>query len=578
MYSDNECILQLTALLCAHHVEHVVVCAGSRNAPLAHSLASCPKLVTHPCVDERSGAFEALGLMQGLQRPVALCVTSGSALLDAAPAVAEAFYQELPLIVISADRPLAWIDQRDGQTIRQPGSLHNFVRRDVSLPVIASDEDRWHCNRLINEALLEAVAPVPGPVHINIPLSEPLFHFATPDLPAVRTMQRSFAQGLTLDAEARATWQKARRILVLPGQMLPDAHMAALVHGLCRQHVVVAAEHLANLGDPARDTAGDAACPLVTRADLVMAGLGSGSQEAEALLAPDLVITLGGHIVSKRLKKYLRTLPHLVHWHVSADGSMPDLFQHLERVFACQAPAFVQALTDLHKEAWDAAFVQAWTDADARADAALRETLAQNAQAETAFSDVFLMQRFLNSMPEGAALHLANSSPVRNAQFWPLPKETRVFCNRGVNGIDGSLSAAMGCARVTDGPVFCCIGDLSFFYDVNALWREDLPGNLHILLFNNQGGLIFRTLPGLSSPYLASHIAGANSLQARAVAENAHLAYFSAVTLQEFERVLPAFCSHKGSCILEVQTNPAICAKAQQELTAACARAALRDA
>ena len=570
MYSDNECILQLVALLCAHHVEHVVVCAGSRNAPLAHSLASCPNLVTHPCVDERSGAFEAIGLMQGLQRPVALCVTSGSALLDAAPAVAEAFYQELPLVVISADRPQAWIDQRDGQTIRQPGSLHNFVRREVSLPVIASDEDRWYCNRLINEALLEAQAPVPGPVHINVPLSEPLFSFATPELPAVRTMSRCFAGTMRLDDEARATWQKAGRILVLPGQMLPNVRTTELVRALARQHVVLAAEHLANLSD----LASDPACPVVTRADLVLAGLASASREEAERLAPDLVVTLGGHIVSKRLKKYLRALPHLVHWHVSSDGSMPDLFQHLERVFACPVPAFVQALTDAGRSRGDAAFISAWTGANARVGTALEKAVAPNAQKEAAFSDVYLMQRFLACMPEGAALHLANSSPVRTAQFWPLPGGTRVFCNRGVNGIDGSLSAAMGCARVLNGPVFCCIGDLSFFYDVNALWREDLPGNLHILLFNNQGGLIFRTLPGLASPYLASHIAGANSLQAKAVAENAHLAYFSAATLQDFERVLPLFCRHEGSCILEVQTNPELCARAQQKLAAACAQAA----
>ena len=189
MYSEKKSVLQLVSLLVAHKIRRAIVCAGSRSSPLAQTLAACPNIETYPCVDERSGAFEAIGLMQATGEPVAICVTSGSALMDASPAVAEACYQELPLVVLSADRPAAWIDQRDGQTMRQAGALQNMVRCSVDLPGQDGPEEEWHRNRLINMALAAARGPVPGPVHINVPLTEPLFAFTARELPKERVLE-----------------------------------------------------------------------------------------------------------------------------------------------------------------------------------------------------------------------------------------------------------------------------------------------------------------------------------------------------------------------------------------------------
>ncbi len=598
MYSEKKSVLQLVSLLVAHKIRRAIVCAGSRSSPLAQTLAACPNIETYPCVDERSGAFEAIGLMQATGEPVAICVTSGSALMDASPAVAEACYQELPLVVLSADRPAAWIDQRDGQTMRQAGALQNMVRCSVDLPGQDGPEEEWHRNRLINMALAAARGPVPGPVHINVPLTEPLFAFTARELPKERVLEvmRSSAFHLPEQQyrEVAAEWQKAQRVLLICGQMRPhelDKDLLASFAG----RVVPVFEHLANLDDAGRRM------PCMDRADLFA---GEGSENLHKY-APQLVITLGGHIISKRLKKYLRSLDTLSHWHVSADGAVADTFLHLTRVFATTASAFLRFLQGLdqgdggdqpaqgepgeadrgdqagqagqaqagrrHQECQpgrtrrevDADFVRAWSQASQR----LRATLAR---AEFSFTDPMLVREFFRHMPPYAGLHLANSSVVRHAQFWDLPEGTQVFCNRGINGIDGSLSAALGNAEAlarTNTPLFCLIGDLSFFYDQNALWRTRLPENLRILLFNNREGNIFRTL-GLSSPYLRSHIAGASELRAAGLCKASGIQYLCAETRDAFTRLLPDFIHAQGITLFEVVTEALPDAAASRKLNA----------
>lgn len=555
MYSDNALVREVVALAHAHNIRHAIVCAGSRNAPLAHSFAACPDIEAIQCVDERSAAFEALGMAEVLQEPVIVCVTSGSAMLDAAPAIAEAFYQEIPLILVSADRPSCWIDQRDGQTMHQPYALKEFVRCSVQLPESGNIS---HANRLINMAYLAARGPVPGPVHINVPIDEPFFSCTTPELPAPRVLHIERSSGYDVSPDARAEIMSARRILIAAGQMPADPDTQASIARLGRYGVVTIAEHLANL--PA-DTG------AVTLADLALAVL---PEEERRSLAPDLVITIGGHIVSKRFKRFLRSLEPLSHWHTGTDdNAAPDVFQHLTRLVRTDTNSFLAALEKVlaeKEEAQEKAFQSSWQKVQAALAAKVQAYFADDC---LPFSDLACMAHFFNTLPEGSYLHLANSSPVRNAQYFSLPENTHVYCNRGVNGIDGSLSAALGNAIATDRPVFCLIGDLSFFYDSNALWRQQLPGNLHILLFNNGGGNIFRTLPGLDSPYRDTFIAGSNSFYAREQAMQAHLAYASAKTAAELDRELPGFVSSNTACLLEVCTDAEICARAQKELVSA---------
>ena len=231
MFSDKDNINILTSLLIAHGVRYAVVCPGSRNAPIVHNLASCGQIKCYPVTDERSAGFYALGLCQAVNSPVVVCVTSGTALLNLSPAVAEAFYQNLPLIVVSADRPLQWIDQLDGQTLPQANIFGNFVRKSVNLLEPTDEEHHWYCNRLVNETLIECVKGSCGPVHINVPITEPLYQFNVNVLPTERKIEllsvsSTDEESLKLQLSPLFnSMDKAERPLIIIGQQKPSASL-----------------------------------------------------------------------------------------------------------------------------------------------------------------------------------------------------------------------------------------------------------------------------------------------------------------------------------------------------------------
>lgn len=292
MYSDKKNVLQLVALLRAHGVRRAVLCPGSRNVPLVQAFATCDSFECFSVTDERSAGFFAIGLALHVQAPVVVCCTSGSALLNLHPAVCEAFYRRVPLVVVSADRPAAWIGQMDGQTLPQPGVFGGLVRKAVNLPEVRTEEDEWYANRLVNETLLEVDHHGYGPVHINVPLSEPLFHFTAEALPSVRRMVRRDMsdEGRTLAFFLKEELPKYRRVLVVSGQMSSDeaVGVAACLSG---GRVAWLTEVLGN-------------CPSASDAVRGFDALLYAAREEDLqALRPDLVITVGGHVVSKRLKR-----------------------------------------------------------------------------------------------------------------------------------------------------------------------------------------------------------------------------------------------------------------------------------
>ena len=473
MYSDKKNVLQLVALLRAHGIRRAVLCPGSRNVPLVQAFATCEDFECFSVTDERSAGFFAVGLALHVQAPVVVCCTSGSALLNLHPAVCEAFYRRVPLVVVSADRP-AWIGQMDGQTLPQPGVFGGLVRKAVNLPEVRTGEDEWYANRLVNEALLEVDHHGYGPVHINVPLSEPLFQFTAEALPSVRRMVRRDMsdEGRTLSFFLKEEFPKYRRGLVVSGQMSSDeaAGVAACLSG---SRVAWLAEVLGN-------------CPSASDAVRGFDALLYAAREEDLqALRPDLVITVGGHVVSKRLKQFLRRTPSLVHWHVSPDGLPADLFCALTTVVEASPADFFRLF--FRPEALPSgAYAQLW-----------HESCARLASPETGYSEMYAVRRVLEALPPHAVLHLANSSVVRLAELCRLPEGVEVQCNRGVNGIEGSVSAAVGYAAVSDRMNFLLVGDLSFFYDMNALWNGHIRSNLRIVVLNNGGGAIFHALPGL---------------------------------------------------------------------------------
>lgn len=537
MYSDKKNILQLVALLEAHQVTKVVLCPGSRNAPLVHTLTGHPSFTCYSMTDERSAGFFAIGLALNSAQKVAVCCTSGSALLNLHPAVAEAFYQNVPLVVISADRPAAWIGQMDGQTLPQPGVFGTLVKKSVNLPEIHTEEDEWYCNRLVNEALLETNHHGKGPVHINISLSEPLFQFSVDALPQVRVITRY--QGLNVydrdynDLIERLN--KYNRRMIVVGQMNLIYLFEKKYSRLLYKHFAWLSEHLGNQtvpGIPIRNF--DAALYALP-------------EEKLPQMVPDLLITYGGHIVSKRLKKFLRRNPPKEHWHISPDGEVVDLYGSLSTIIEMDPFEFLEKIAYLLDNRTPE-YPRVWEN--------YCKTIPEP---EFGYSEMAAVGALIRNLPPQSTLHLANSSAVRYAQLYSVPSTVEVCCNRGTSGIEGSLSAAVGYSVLSKKLNFVVIGDLSFFYDMNALWNSYFGPNLRILLLNNGGGEIFHTLPGLEmSGTSHKFITAVHKTSAKGWAEERGFAYYKVEDEDQLKEAMAVFTQPEAATqplLVEVFTN-----------------------
>ena len=554
MYSNKESVNILTALLVSHGVNKAVVCPGSRNAPIVHNLCECPFIDCYPVTDERSAGFFALGLalQMGKPSPVAVCVTSGTALLNLLPAVAEASYQHVPLIVVSADRPQQWIEQLDGQTLPQPDALGRFVRKAVSLPIVSrsseeTDETRWLCNRLVNEALLDMLYPAPAPVHINVPIDEPLFGFDTPKLPDERTISRFFnveAESATPRPLLQAYARSVRPMIVI-GQtydVYDNPFESRQVMEQLSRNAVVLTERLCRFSTG------------TVSFDEVLHVVGKNND-----YQPDLVIYIGGSLVSKRLKKFLRSGRAGVYV-VNTDGAIHDTFMHLRGVVVAQ-PARVLAELSETPLCCNKKFFQLWQQALSMA----RQNATFFQPSFSQMAAVRLFEQSISRLPLQPLVHYANSTAVRLANIYA---QHPVFCNRGVNGIEGSLSTAAGMAAATNSKVCCVIGDLSFFYDQNALWNQNLGGNLRILLLNNGQGGIFRQLRGLEkSDARDRFVAGAHSTTAEGICRQCNVGYRHVATEGELASAIDWLLASGGERprLVEVTTDAATDAQVFRE-------------
>ena len=494
MYSNKENVNILTSLLVAHGIRHAVVCPGSRNAPIVHNLNECPGIQCYPVTDERSAGFYALGMAQYLDEPVVVCVTSGTALLNLAPAVAEAYYQHRSLVVVSADRPAQWIDQLDGQTLPQPDALGRFVRRAVSLPEPHDEEEHWYCNRLVNEALIVRHAPV----HINVPITEPLFQFTVSELP------------------------EERKIELLPADIPPHtlSHLVRMFMQSARPMLIA--------GQPMNPHLDEAVCLV----------------KDDESYVPDFVLYIGGSIVSKRLKHFLRKAKET--WAVNATGEVNDTFMNLTHVVQGDGEVVADQIRFM-LEQQSHPFVEKW-------EALLAKVRAQAEAYRPAYSQMAAVKCFEANVPD-STVHYANSQAIRLANIYARHS---VYCNRGVNGIEGSLSTAAGFSCVAAQRVFCVIGDLSFFYDQNALWNQNLNGKLRILLLNNGKGGIFNLLPGLEqSPARDQLVAASHHTTAEGICRQNNVTYLHASDMKEMQQGIDALLHVESGrpVLLEVFTN-----------------------
>lgn len=546
--TDKRVCRALAALLVAHGVERAVLSPGSRNVPLLIAMTHEPSILTETVVDERSAAFMALGMAAVTGKPVALVCTSGTALLNYAPAVAEAYYRHIPLIVVSADRPRRWIDQDDSQTIRQPGALSPIVKGsyDICAESVGADGD-WFANREINDALITATTGCRGPVHINMQIDEPLGHRTTEVLPRQRVVSTVSSPGLP-DRESMAALSMmvgdSRKVLVIAGFGAPDARLkAALGRMAAMPNVAVMTESIANLDDER----------FIGRIDTAIGGL---TAEQLQRLAPDIVITTGGALVSRFVKQFVRDHRPSAHWHVGFTRNTIDCFKSLTLRIEADPGEFFAALADMTPtSAADSVYGSEWHELY---DNARRR---RDAYAATApWSDLRAFSIIMNHLPAGCMLQLSNGTPVRYAQLLAgASAVARTDSNRGVSGIDGSTSTAIGAAIASEDVMTVLIsGDMSAQYDIGALSFRGIPRLFRMIVMCNGGGGIFRFIGSTSE--LAERealFADPVNLPLRQIADAYGLRYFVASTPEELERTLPEFMADGDRpCILAVEDLP----------------------
>lgn len=510
-------------------IQHIVISPGSRNAPLTIGFSNNKAFQCYSIVDERCAAFFALGIAQQIRKPVAVVCTSGSALLNYYPAIAEAFYSQIPLVVISADRPHDKIDIGDGQTIRQEYVFANHSLFNANLTEEASIEN----DKLIGEAIAISIVQK-GPVHINVPFEEPLydtqdFCSVQPNVEETVVLEKPFS---IIESDLNV-WKNARKKLILVGELFPNTIESEIIEFLAKdESVVVFTEKTSNLHHES----------FISNIDTIITPFTEDDFKA---FQPDLLITFGGMIVSKRIKAFLRKYKPENHWHIDELRAY-DTFGCLTKQFVCHPNSFFFDVIN-----------QVEIDTSSDYNAKMQEIVTLRKQKQLGFlstvpySDFKVFDALTKGLPKNIQLQVSNSSAIRYLQLVDLDKSIEVFCNRGTSGIDGSTTTAIGAALVNNKPTVLITGDISFFYDSNALWNNYIPKNFKIILVNNGGGGIFRILPGhKETETFAKYFETSHNLDASNLCKMFGFDYFSAKNEDEVEKGLEMFFTENNKPIL----------------------------
>ncbi|MBS2211058.1 2-succinyl-5-enolpyruvyl-6-hydroxy-3-cyclohexene-1-carboxylic-acid synthase [Carboxylicivirga mesophila] len=538
--SDKKVVKTLVDICLSEGLREVVISPGSRNAPLTLTFCANPEFECFSVVDERSAGFFALGIAQQTGRPVALVCTSGSALLNYAPAISEAYYQNIPLVVISADRPQEWIDQADGQTIRQVGALDNIVKYSCQLPT-SKNASNWYVNRLISEAFYQCQHKMAGPVHINVPLAEPLYGKTVhPEEKQRRIKQVVSSSSVSAEAMQQLSedWLKHDKILIVAGLNKPNGRMQQALRQLSEmEQVVVLTETTSNINGES----------IITGIDKVVSTI---TEEEVHFFKPSLLITFDGAVVSKMIKKFLRDYQAKEQWHISVSNHHMDTYQQLTTSIEAEPADFLEDLLP-KVTSIKSRYRTTWLNRAERSDKHHEEYLAKNG-----WNDLKAIAHIASALPEKWQVQWGNSSAIRYAQLFKEFYNEDTYCNRGTSGIDGSLSTAVGASYISQKPTLLVVGDLSFLYDSNGLWNNYLQSNLRIIIINNGGGGIFRFIPGPSdSEELETYFEAAHQLNMQPLAEMYGLKYLRADNEEAMNDCLTQLFSESDKpIILEVKT------------------------
>ena len=549
-------IYNIAQLCSVKGLHHAILCPGSRSAPLVLAFARHPKINTRTFSDERSAAFIALGMAQQTNMPTILVCTSGSAAYNFAPAIAEAYFQQIPLLVFTADRPSEWIDQLDGQTIRQKNIYGPHVKKSYDLPQDYEHSDsQWQVNRIVNEAINLSQEFPKGPVHINAPFREPLYPAKDETYsynPEVRVIESS----ITINSQAPTTIESFlnklssyTKVLIVAGQHDNDEKLQKSIEKFSKNHnSPVLAEIISNLHS-VKNT--------IKHADIF---LGLSTDSLKKSLQPELLITFGKSIISKQVKLFLRQHQPKEHWHIQPGGYSADTFQSLSHTIHMTAEIFFDDMC-LSKNATNfehqkrSNYVRIWEAEEHRIEKPM-----QTFFLTPTLGELHIVREIVQALPLRCNLHLANSMSVRYANIIGLEaskKGIHVFSNRGTSGIDGCSSTAVGHALSSEVPNFLITGDIAFFYDRNAYWHNYPMPNLHIMLLNNHGGVIFNMIDGPANlPESKEYFITNQRLSAKQLAAEFDFDYLKLDNLRKIKNTINDFFEFNGRTkVLEIETD-----------------------
>ncbi|MFC2087608.1 2-succinyl-5-enolpyruvyl-6-hydroxy-3-cyclohexene-1-carboxylic-acid synthase [Bacteroidota bacterium] len=519
---------------------NVIISPGMRNIPLIRTFVQIPDMNCISIVDERTAGYFAIGLSLHLNKPVVLCCTSGTALLNYTPALAEAYNQQVPIIVLSADRPPELIDQLENQTINQIEVFRNMVYKSYQLPVeTVQDDDVWYANRMLSDAILSA-SYFRKPVHVNIPLREPLLEdLPDPekDLRISRHIEISTFNPSPVPAEFIDCWKKCAKKMVLIGQMNQDESMNTAVNKLSEDpSVVVIAENISNVQGE----------QIITNSERIFLNLMNIENKRNDRFVPELIVSCGKHIVSKHAKSFLRKNKAIQHWHIQDRFELIDTFKSLTHIIQVTPSIFFHMLSEEGIINNRSSYKKAITEMDAQLN-----DIQLDYCRDIPYSDLFVFNTLFSKIPEHCNLHLGNSTPVRYSQLFPSKNTVRYFSNRGVSGIDGCLSTSVGYSFLNRELNLVILGDISFIYDSNALWINNFPPNLRIVVINNNGSDIFNITHAVK--YLnkdASFVVTPHEINIRKIAEAFSVKFMNTTNKESLNKALDIFFKSSDKAVL----------------------------
>lgn len=521
MYSNLKSVQILLAMLKEYNIDTVVISPGTSHDAIVRSFEDDPFFKTYNIVDERSAAFFAIGLIEQLNRPVAVCCTSGTATSNYLTAVTEASRRGLPLIIISGDKNPYYLAQYEDQVIDQLSIFRSVTRYQCQLPMVKDDKDFWYCNRIINEALLELDHHGTGPVQIDVPIEEGMFaigkDFAAEKLPQVTVIKRISMLSDTQDWAQLFGELANKKVMLICGQdeNTNDAERELIKKIAAEKHYVFAIDKISNLQG----------CGT-----LEITGAVKMYEATMHEYTPDIVISFAGNTALDYKFKLKAASKQFKHWIVNKEGRVADPYKNLNTVIEANTLEFLQRLDEYGAEA-DSGYANKWIAA-----------VQAYSMPEAEYSNLYAVSNLMKRIPAHANLSLANSSTIRLAQYCELDDSVRVFCNRGVSGIDGCMSSFIGNAALSGGLSFLIIGDLTFFYDMNGIWNRYVGKNVRIMLNNNEGAALFHFNQGLDKyPGLNENVAAEHFAAAKGWVEGQGFRYLSAHTKEEFDANLELF-------------------------------------